>query len=120
MFDFKSERTEDKTILTINGELTIQNAAALQGALIESLEGTEHLVLNFENVTEVDISCLQLLCSAHSTIIKLNRSFTINSSCPEAFKKAAVDSGYLQHETCATDCDKNCLRTETDYSQGGI
>ncbi|NOZ68940.1 MAG: STAS domain-containing protein [Deferribacteres bacterium] len=121
MFDYKSEQTEDKTVLTINGELTIQNAAVFKDVLLESLEKTGHLVLNLENVTDVDLSCLQLLCSAYLATTELNRRLTMDGGCPEAFRKAATDSGYLKDEACKPSaCNKSCLWTEADYSRGGV
>jgi len=121
VFDYKADRTEDKTVLTVNGELTIQNAAAFRDVLLEYLEKTGHLVLNLENVTEVDLSCLQLLRSAQITTTELDRRLTMDGGCPESFRKAAADSGYLREEACdPSDCNKSCLWTEADYSGGGV
>jgi len=121
VFDYKAEQTEDKTVLTLNGELTIQNAAVFRDVLLESLEKTGHLVLNLENVTEVDLSCLQLLCSAQMTTKEPDRRLTMDGGCPEAFRKAAAESGYLRDDVCKPSaCNKSCLWTEADYSTGGV
>ncbi len=121
MFDYRAEQTEDKTVLTVNGELTIQNAGAFKNLLAESLEKTGHLVLNLENVTEVDLSCLQLLCSAQLTTTELNRRLTMDGGCAEAFRKAAAESGYLGDEACKqSPCNQSCLGTEADNSLGGV
>ena len=109
MIDFKVKQSDDKRILFINGELTIQNASELKRILIESIDNSEHVVLNLDNVTEVDLSCLQLLYSAHKTAAKSNRRFTLNNNCPEVFKKAVKDTGYLRHFGCEYDCDIRCL-----------
>ncbi|HDH11209.1 MAG TPA: anti-sigma factor antagonist [Nitrospirae bacterium] len=117
MIDFKIEQSDDKRILTINGELTIQNADALQDILIHSLEYAEHLVLNLENVTDVDLSGLQLLFSACKTTMELKKDFTLNGNCPEVFKEAARDAGYSLHTGCGSGCNKMCLWMVGDDEQ---
>ncbi len=109
MFDYKVEESDDKKTLSINGELTIQNAAELQKVLIECLEETMHLTLNIENVTEIDMSCLQLLCSAHKTTIKAEKHFSINGSTSCFFQEAVNDSGYQQFSGCEQDKNNSCL-----------
>ncbi len=112
MFDCKVEESGDKKTLSINGELKIQDAAELQKVLIESLENTEHLDLNLEEVTGIDMSCLQLLCSAHRTMSSSNKLLTISSSYTEAVREAVNDAGYQQSKGCESDKDESCLWVE--------
>ena len=112
MFDYKVEESDDKKILSISGELTIQNAAELQKILIESLENTEHLTLNIEDVTEIDMSCLQLLCSAHKTTIKTDKGFSIDGNPSEIFLEAVNVSGYQQFTGCEPDKSNSCIWIE--------
>ena len=106
---FKVEESDDKKILSINGELTIQNAAELQKVLIECLEETAHLTLNLENVTEMDMSCLQLLCSAHKTTVKADKHFSIDGRASSFFQEAVNVSGYQQFTGCELDKNSSCL-----------
>ena len=112
MFDCKVEESADNKILTINGELTIQNIAELWKILIKSLKDTAHLALNLENITEIDMSFLQLLCSAHKTTIKSDKHFTLHCSSPEIFREAVKDSGYQQIKGCELVTDNSCLWVE--------
>jgi anti-anti-sigma factor len=114
MFNFKTEQSKDRKILTISGELTIHNANELKNILVNSLKGTNHIVLNLENVTDVDLSCLQLLCSAYKAARKVNKLFSLESNCPEAFKKAVYNAGYLRHTGCGLNCNKKCIWPEAD------
>ena len=117
MIDFKVEQSDDKRILTINGEMTIQNADALKNILIQSLEYENDLVLNLENVTDVDLSGLQLLFSAYKTRMELKKDFTLNGNCPEVFKEAAGDAGYSPHTSCGSGCNKICLWMSGDNDE---
>jgi anti-anti-sigma factor len=112
MFDRKVEESDDKKTLSINGELKIQDAAELQKVLIESLENTEHVDINLENVTGIDMSCLQLLCSAHRTMSSSNKRLTLSSSYPDVIREAVNDSGYQQLKGCESDKDETCLWVE--------
>ena len=112
MFDYKVEESADKKTLSISGELTIQNAAELQNILIESLEDTGHLTLNIENVTEIDMSCLQLLCSAHKTTIETDKRFSIDGSLSAIFQEAVNVSGYQQIRGCELDKNNSCIWVE--------
>jgi len=109
MFDFHVNKEQDKNTLTISGELTIQHAAALHEALLSALEDADTLVLNLENVTGADLSCLQLLYSAYTTVDKRDKCFRLSGNCPEVFREAAREAGYLSDAGCGAHCDKGCI-----------
>lgn len=107
--DFKLEQSGAVGVLTLNGALTIGCAEELKATLMKSLERVEHLVLNLGTVEEVDLSCLQLLCSAHRTSTRLNKQMTIAGGRPEAFRRAVCAGGYGRHVGCSFDIHKTCL-----------
>ncbi len=96
-------------ILTIGGELTIERAAELRKMLIKSLEIADTVRIRLENVTAVDLSCLQLLCSAHRTALNLNKNLTLSSKMSQVFRQAVEDAGYFRLSGCAPDSYKSCL-----------
>ncbi len=112
MLDFVIEQEDENKRLTINGELNIQNASALKELLINSLKDTESLVINLENITKVDLSCLQILCSAHKTAISSKLNISLSHGSSDAFVDAVKDSGYLRYSGCGSKCDEQCLWTE--------
>ena len=116
MIDFKIEESDNKKTLIINGELTIHNAAAVQGVLIRSLESQDDLTISLEAVSDVDLSFLQLLCSAYKTSKELNTHMTMAGNCPEVFKDTSRNAGYLQKSGCRFDCKKSCLETEINQN----
>ncbi|MEW5745713.1 MAG: STAS domain-containing protein [Nitrospirota bacterium] len=96
-------------VLKIAGDLTVITSGALKSALMNSLEKVDHLVLDLEGVGEVDLSCLQLLCSAHRTSARLNKQLTVANSRPEAFRQAVAAAGYGRHIGCSFDTYRNCI-----------
>ncbi len=111
MFDFSIKEDGEIKVLTINGELTIQNANALKGVLLSTLQDTETLILNIENITGADLSCLQMLYSAYKAGEQSDKRFRLSGNCPEVFKETARDAGYFSDDGCGLHCDKGCIWT---------
>ena len=112
MIDFKIEESGNNKTLIVNGELPISNAAAMQGGLIRSLESPEDLIIDLEEVSDVDLSFLQLLCSVHKTSRELNKHITMSGKCPQVFRDAVRKAGYLQQSGCRFNCDNICHEIE--------
>ncbi len=109
MFNCKVEKSGDRLRLVVNGSLTIENAASLKKVLIKSMKKAEHVDLHIDNVPELDLSCLQLLCSAHKTYRDSNKYFTLSSGSAEAFSETVKAAGLLRHMGCESECEKSCL-----------
>ncbi len=61
------EKNGNRGSLTINGDLTVSEAAELKSALMEALEATGELLVVFDDVPSMDLSCLQLMYAAKKT-----------------------------------------------------
>lgn len=92
-FDFKVEKEGAVGILTLEGDQTIQYSNELRTALLKSFDSVHHVVLDVERVTSLDLSCLQLICSAHKTAAGMKKRLTVTGN-PEIFKKAMEEAGY--------------------------
>ena len=107
--DLTIEQSGAVGVLSIDGELTVQHAGELKAALLKSLDSVDHLILNIEKATEIDISCLQLLCSAHRTSVRLKKHLSVSGSCLGILRQITAIAGYSRHVGCSFDCNKNCL-----------
>ncbi|OHB26104.1 MAG: hypothetical protein A2X84_06665 [Desulfuromonadaceae bacterium GWC2_58_13] len=93
-------------MLQVSGEATIQHIQQFKEALVEGLKAQPDLVIDCGQVTEADLSCLQLLCAAHrgSPAIKL---------LPEpssAIRDLIEPSGFARAEECCNTADpRGCL-----------
>lgn len=114
MIDFKAEESDNNTTLTIGGEMTVQNASALQGIFIRSLESSSNLTINLKDVIDLDLSFLQMLCSLHRTSTDLKKNLTLAGPCPEVFRDIVKSAGFLRRTGCGFDRNKNCLWAEMD------
>lgn len=106
MLEYHFEDSGGSFLLGISGELTLENIPGLRNALLERLDQDGNITINLEKIGAVDISFIQLLCSAHRTALSRGKSISL-SSYPEPFMKAIKDSGL-----CSFVCRKNGKRTE--------
>lgn len=67
--DSRVEHTQDGTVLTLYGDVTIQNAVELKKVLVGELAAASGLTVNLAYVTRCDLSLFQLLCAAHRTSV---------------------------------------------------
>ena len=94
MMDFKLKQPGNVGVLTIVESLTIESSTEFKDALLNSFSETDDLVLDFRDVTEVDLSCLQLICAANNMAAKLNKRLVVSEGPEGILKKAVIESGY--------------------------
>lgn len=108
---FTYDPSGDVGILALNGKLTVDRAAELKKFLMKSMENANHVIIQIEKVTEVDISCLQLLCSAHRTFLNLNKNLVLNRPGNGIFTDTVKAAGYSRLKACNLSPDKSCFWT---------
>lgn len=104
-----AEVAEETMTLTLSGELTVQQAATIKEKLETLLNKTDHLVLEFSNVTRVDLAILQLLCSAHRMSVKLDKRFSFGAVLPAVIRDAILQNGFQRNEGCCLDTQHSCI-----------
>ena len=69
IMDSRVEHTQDGTVLTLYGDVTIESAVELKKVLVGELSAASGLTVNLAYVTRCDLSLFQLLCAAHRTSV---------------------------------------------------
>ena len=95
-------------ILTLKGDLTIFRAAAIRLLLKESLHVSDEVHVILQEVTRVDLSCLQLLCSAHRTAAAAGKIMTLETPVPDILRKLMHQAGFRRQKACAFSPSTNC------------
>jgi anti-anti-sigma regulatory factor len=95
--------------VTVTGELTSEHVAELRALLIKAIINTDRVKVRCEGVTRADLSCLQLLCSAHRSAVRMNKEFLLVDGLEGALKDAAHAAGYVRTVGCRLDRGKSCL-----------
>ncbi len=107
--EFERTRSEDLEVLKLEGRCTIEQANDLKALLVEALDSANGLVLDLERVSEADITCLQLICAAHSAFLKSNRKLSLNDNLPECIRRIVTQAGYGRAVSCHGESDASCL-----------
>lgn len=78
----------------ISGILTERKTNEIRKVIENSANAVEYFKLNLENVTAVDVSCIELLYATCESMNKSNKPMRIEGICPVVFTSAVEDVGY--------------------------
>jgi len=105
-----TKKSADKSEVTLQGDLTIRSAGEIKNAFTRAIVEADEVTVNFGDVSDVDLTCLQLLCSAHRSATRLNKRFLMaGTDRPEVFLSIVEAAGFSRSMGCSLDCGKNCL-----------
>ena len=103
---------------SIRGELTLDSVNRLKTSLSDLLSGYRSIEVEFRDFSHIDLSGLQILCSAHKSAVKQGKSLILTGELPEAVKTLARDAGFYRHKGCVHDPRNRCLRLLSKESGG--
>ncbi len=107
----KQNQTGDQGTIILEGELTVPHAEELKSAFLKALINGRALNIRFGAVQDVDLSCLQVLCSAHKSAVRMKKQVCFDGTVPKILKDAAEAAGYTRLSGCKLDSEKSCLWT---------
>lgn len=105
--EFKVKECGKEGVLNLKGDLTIARSNELRTILTNSLNSVERIILNLEDVTDVDVSCLQLIYSAYLTANNSNKHIKVNR-CSSAFTNVMKITGF-HNKDCFLECGNKCF-----------
>jgi anti-anti-sigma factor len=105
----KFDKSENSAVVTATGELAAGDVENLKTLLIKALIDADRVVLDMENVSAADLSCLQLLCSAHRSAARMNKQLELRHGRTKELNRVANETGYLRRSGCRLDSEKTCL-----------
>ncbi len=108
MADIRREQTADGETVVLGGELTITHMENLKAELLDALRNASQVKVRLENVSEMDMAFLQILCSAHRTAADHNKSFTIGGEL-DRFRTIMKSAGFQRHIGCREESKYPCL-----------
>ena len=93
-------------VVEVSGSLTVAHSSGLKKAILENLKKGNRLELVIGDVTDVDLSFIQIIGAALKTAEKGDREFTLRTPVPEPVVKSVRLSGLLNHDRCSK---PNCV-----------
>ncbi len=106
---FQDQQSGKQGTITLDGELIVNRAEELRMLLIKALIDADRVQVDFGAVNDTDLSCLQLLCSAHRSAGRMKRSLTLAGNWPAPFNKTVQTAGFSRLTGCRLDADHSCL-----------
>jgi anti-anti-sigma factor len=105
----KIVKRKSVTVVSLSGAMTIENIGELKSWLLKAFSFGKDVQLSLKGVTEVDLTGLQLLCSAHRTSIARELHFSVTGAAGEVVSSVADLTGMMRHAGCASDSNGTCV-----------
>jgi len=107
----KEQITAKMTSLNLTGSLTVKHAKVLREDLLKALNDGTTININLEEITEIDLSSMQLLCSAHRYALNKGKNLSLNDPEGNLFS-AGKTAGFNGGKKCRFDRNNGCLWME--------
>ncbi len=99
----------DPLVLRVSGELTIPFAVEFKAELLAAFDAAATVVVNVEEVGSIDVTGLQLLCSAHREACARRKSFGVEGLANPVLSEMVELAGFRRHVGCSADTGKTCV-----------
>jgi len=95
--------------ITIGGRLAIDTTAALKDFLLEQWPASKSIRLDSSALEEIDLTGMQLLCSACYTALSENRSFRFSGKPAPCIAQGVDNLGFQDHKLCKHNASISCI-----------
>lgn len=90
------KKKEPSASITLEGNLTIQNAAAIQEKLVAIKDDFQKIDLAIKNVTDIDLTVIQLISSYWNTLTKNNHLINVDFEVSGESETLLQNSGFQE------------------------
>lgn len=97
--------------LVLDEDCSIENARNLREVLLEANGAATDVSVNMRAVNRIDLSCLQILCSAHHAAVKRGKELRLTNVGRECLEVMRL-LGFTRHVGCRDDIGGTCLWKE--------
>lgn len=104
-----SVRENGDIIITTGDRLTIETAAEFSRIVSESLAASGLVAVEFNPDVEMDITGLQILCSACKSAAQSGKIFTYHGMQPKAMAAMVMACGAERHAVCKHNNENTCI-----------
>jgi anti-anti-sigma regulatory factor len=109
VIDFIEGMDGKEGVLRLGGDITVQQAEELKETLIRGLGSVDKVYVDSSKSSDIDLTCLQLLCAAHRSATRMGKSFQLAEPVPGRFMRLAESAGFARHTGCRLDITKTCI-----------
>lgn len=98
--------------MLMTGALTLDQIGQIRDTLRKALADVKTLIVDVEGASDIDLTFLQLMCSAHRSATAANKSVSLSGKNNPAMQKAMADNSYIRASGCRLDKTNTCLWVE--------
>ncbi|MHB8056841.1 MAG: STAS domain-containing protein [Desulfuromonadaceae bacterium] len=102
-------RADGEIIITSGDRLTIENAADFARIIREALEASHNVALEFKPTVEIDITGVQILCSACKSAATGGAILSYKGPRPQGLADMTAASGAERNAVCKHNNDSSCI-----------
>lgn len=104
-----SVRENGEICITSGDRLTIETAADFSRICREALAASSSVTIEFEPSADIDITAVQILCSACKSAARSGKIFSFQGPQPQALADIIASSGAERHAICKHNNDSPCV-----------
>lgn len=106
---FEFRQNGDQGVLTLEGDMTIDQAGELRSLLLESMEKVDRIMIDAAGVEEIDLACFQVFLSAYRFFGENGKNFFLSPESVGTFQQAAARACPTGEEAGGLGLKTECL-----------
>ena len=102
-------KPDSTVVINLGGDLSVARTGELRQIISEAMNTGGRIILACSEGADMDLSFLQLICSAHLTALESNTLLKLSNTLEEQLLKKAAEAGYVRETACRSDKNHECF-----------
>ena len=100
----KAGKTKSSAVkeVVLSGSLSLRAASEIRKQLLHALDEADTIKLLLQDVEDIDLSLVQIVCAVHRSAIQKNKSLIMQDNLPDEFIQIIEDAGLDGHIGCSS------------------
>ncbi len=99
--------------MTFDGDLTLGVVGAMAEKVRATLREADQVLVLLDGVDDIDLSVLQLLCSAHRSAAAMGKVLVLDGAISRTLALKVVEAGFHRHMGCSFVNGHHCIWTDS-------
>jgi anti-anti-sigma factor len=100
---------EQESHLLLSGEFGLLDVEQIKTDLTRALESARRVIIDMQELSHIDVACLQLICSAHQSALSAGKELILSPRQPEVFRRQVARSGLISQDSNDSSDKKDCF-----------
>ena len=109
MDNLKIKKGKDSDVLVFSNKVLKEDIRDLKKSLLESIDRSKKIFIEFDNLNKTDMFFVQLLCAAHKYAFKNNKKIEFSKEIPESLEHILENNGFYREKGCLDKNEDDCF-----------